>query len=228
MVKLHIRHLVVRNKDAALIGIISKWDITELYRNKAFLTLSSVKMKDLPPDEDLQKLITVKPMDTILAALKTMNKVAWPKGCPRPAGATTYRIRSLPVITNTGLQGMVTQGDFLKCFLHNIPTTEPVSKIMTRRLDLISVDENETVARCSNLMSHHGIRHILINKSEVLLMKPMCIGKPAPPPAPGTPVPDVNAGKVAIGTGQFCYKAMCFGATFLTDMEWAEELCSDI
>ena len=188
MMKHHIRHLVVRNEVNVISGVISKWDILEVLRTHAVLRLNVKRMKDLPTNE-IKKLITVKPTDTILAALKTMAAVPWPKGCPRPAGATQYRIRSLAVVDDKGIiTGIVTQGDFVKCILNKIKTSEPVGRIMTPQV--IWVDANETVSRSMNRMSRHGIRHIFVDFS----IKPLsCYGPDCPNttnPTPYNPYPN--------------------------------------
>jgi CBS domain-containing protein len=238
LLKLHIRHMPVRNKDNVVTGMISKWDIIDFIRSANGLKRASeVQLKDLPPENELKSLITVKPTDTILAALKTMNAVPWPNGCPRPRGATTYRIRSLPVFTHSGdIAGMVTQGDFLKCFLNSIKVTEPVSKIMTPRVNLVYVRDTDSVARCFNLVSHHRIRKMLVKtqKQTIMPMQSNSFTSCPIPPVPkgsaqnnqsnsGAPQPPVQPSDAV---GIYAFKGLCTFASFF-DFGATEWLCAE-
>jgi CBS domain-containing protein len=98
-----------------------------------------------------RRIISVQTSDSVLDALQKMRD---------------NRVRSMMVIDNDKLEGIVSQGDCaIKVLLNGLSAkTTKISQVMTPRP--LVVDENFTAEQCMSIMTAKRIRHLPVLKDQ--------------------------------------------------------------
>ncbi len=140
-----ISRVVVVNGDGKPVGMVTEKDITRKLKG------NGPKWKSRPIDKiSVRRImssdpITASPNDEIHTAIELLIK---------------NNVGSIPIVDDDGLAGIITKTDLMKVYTDKLKGRWKVSDLMTS--DVITVNENHTIAHVINTMEKNKIGKIVV------------------------------------------------------------------
>jgi len=145
MLKHGLSRVVIVDTQGKPVGIVTEKDLSRKMRG------NGPEWKRRPIDKILigramtEGLVTTRPSDDVQNVVELMLKNG---------------ISSIPVVDNDGLIGMVTKTDLLNFYNDKYPGKWKVSDLMSK--DVISVNENHSIAHVIGVMEENGISKVVV------------------------------------------------------------------
>ncbi len=145
MLKHGLSRVVIVDTQGKPVGIVTEKDLSRKMRG------NGPEWKRRPIDKILigramtEGLVTTRPSDDVQNVVELMLKNG---------------ISSIPVVDNDGLIGMVTKTDLLNFYNDKYPGKWKVSELMSK--DVISVNENHSIAHVIGVMEENGISKVVV------------------------------------------------------------------
>lgn len=145
MLKHGLSRVVIVDTQGKPVGIVTEKDLSRKMRG------NGPEWKRRPIDKILigrvmtEGLVTTRPSDDVQNVVELMLKNG---------------ISSIPVVDDDGLTGMVTKTDLLNFYNDKYPGKWKVSDLMSK--DVISVNENHSIAHVIGVMEENGISKVVV------------------------------------------------------------------
>lgn len=145
MLKHGLSRVVIVDTQGKPVGIVTEKDLSRKMRG------NGPEWKRRPIDKILigramtEGLVTTRPSDDVQNVVELMLKNG---------------ISSIPVVDDDGLIGMVTKTDLLNFYNDKYPGKWKVSELMSK--DVISVNENHSIAHVIGVMEENGISKVVV------------------------------------------------------------------
>jgi CBS domain-containing protein len=145
MLKHGLSRVVIVDTQGKPVGIVTEKDLSRKMRG------NGPEWKRRPIDKILigrvmtEGLVTTRPSDDVQNVVELMLKNG---------------ISSIPVVDDDGLTGMVTKTDLLNFYNDKYPGKWKVSELMSK--DVISVNENHSIAHVIGVMEENGISKVVV------------------------------------------------------------------
>ncbi len=145
MLKHGISRVVVVDGKGKPVGMVTEKDLTHKLKG------TGPKWKSRPIDKiSIKRImstdpITAGPGDEIHKAIELLIK---------------HNVGSIPIVDEDGIAGIITKTDLMKVYTDRLKDKWKVSDLMTR--DVITVNENHSIAHVINLMEKHKIGKIVV------------------------------------------------------------------